>query len=89
MNMYAWSWEKIIWSWNNLGHTDPEFPFHDGVLICHVFICFCIFSLLEKLKNDLQVLMLQAQGFQMCLFSVHLVESIVSVPRYSLEFIRR
>lgn len=24
----------------------------------------------------------------MCLFSVHLVESIVFVPRYSLEFIR-
>lgn len=89
MNMYTQSWEKmIIWSWNNFGHADPEFLFHDGVLICHVFICFCIFSLWKNFKNYLQALMLQAQGFKMCPFSVHLVESIISVPRYSLEFIR-
>lgn len=66
---------------------------HTRKISLRFVISFCStkldFSLLEKLKNDLQVLLLQAQGFQMCLFSVHLVESIVSVPRYSLEFIRR
>lgn len=67
MNMYPWSW-KIICRQDNFEHTAPEFPFHDGVLICHVFICFCILSLLKKFKMSLMFLCYRCRDFKCACF---------------------